>query len=338
MDDDAKWAEAMKCLDELRCAADEEDELPMDVKEADDKFVTACEVKMADAVLSDADEALMAKFDSALAALDRDETEDIMDAHIGHDLALVVESEVADGDALATADLADAIDSGPLLDRWHHAAQDGVRVLVDRADAMRSTKIESLEHGSNMSLVQFADEFNDGAIRVMLVNWYRAASGYGQVVVISDGRPKFSVASFKVDGQPIYQARYFKSMKVVHPDVGLRMLKCKHKDAPSVPKDILRLREMWELALQSDEEPLAPCYICGKGSSGTRTCPLCLLTSHRTCARSLGDDMAKDIDSFIIVVPGGLSEIPDVFQRSGSSDGHASPFDWCPLCQRAVRG
>eukprot|EP00959_Pyramimonas_sp_CCMP1952_P006812 142339-Pyramimonas_sp.AAC.1 len=95
----------------------------------------------------------------------------------------------------------------------------------------------------------------------------------------------FSAAGFSTaKGKFPFKARVFRECVVVHPDVGMRMEKLPFHLQPYLPGPMVRLMDMWNVALQSKSGTaadagsgsIAPCVVCdgGADASAPVQCPL----------------------------------------------------------------
>ena len=75
---------------------------------------------------------------------------------------------------------------------------------------------------------------------------------------------------------------------IVHPAVGIRMLKVKGSLRPEMPAGIRRLQRMWSAAAHVTEEPA--CVLCRKAGgkeAPVKVCVLCMAPMHLPCAALL---------------------------------------------------
>jgi hypothetical protein len=151
---------------------------------------------------------------------------------------------------------------------------------------------------------------------VFWVHWSDSAARLGRPATLDkDNRVKCIVPT-----GPLREKRDYKSAKIFHPAIGVRMERVRGFAGflrPSVPAKVLRLSDVWKEVLtcrgSSSSETLGlptsyaaavqsecPCYVCGSSASRTsddesmgfdvvRTCPLCLLAAHTACRDSIAE-------------------------------------------------
>ena len=157
---------------------------------------------------------------------------------------------------------------------------------------------------------------------VFWVHWSDSVARSGRPATLDkDNRVKCIVAT----GQ-LREKRDYKSVKILHPAIGVRMERVRGYAGmlrPAVPAKVLRLSDVWKEVLicrsNSSTEALGlptsfaaavqsecPCYVCGSSASRTsdndepmrfdvvRTCPLCLLAAHTACSDCVAEFAANE--------------------------------------------
>jgi hypothetical protein len=226
---------------------------------------------------------------------ERDLQDDLGDASIAKDLhdhfAIPLAGDVAAGVADSLA-LHFPVDPDlerlgqHLFDSAAAAIQRGVRMLVLREDAVRELEVGANKHISIVS--HWDDHVGDDQRRMVVsfINWDPPAAALrGQIVHPSrDGTIKFTnfVDQYKKLQRPI----------IVHPDVGVRLVKAKH-DRERISDDLMLLFKMWSLAL-SNADPiqstLHACQVCNRPGVDERplaTCAMCMHTWHAQCCNDV---------------------------------------------------
>ncbi len=75
---------------------------------------------------------------------------------------------------------------------------------------------------------------------------------------------------------------------VVHPNIGMIMIKGGPSTRPFAPDHIQRLKRVWNCAAVRPVVVLQPtCFACYSSDGALQTCPFCLLTSHARCVDGL---------------------------------------------------
>ena len=214
-------------------------------------------------------------------------------------------------------------------DVWLHSVQLSVSALQHRHAAMQTFRADG-SLGPNLSLVeqQLAET---GEISLQFVHWGSAGGHdrYGRPVALDENsKVIFSVPS------AVKKVSYADAL-IVHPDVGVRMLKVRKPERPPVCTEVLRLKQMWAVAstrrsLQefnaadvADDVSFAfgsgqqglVCCVCSQAA--TEQCPMCLLGYHGACSSSSllcasqGMHGRPDMDRLRRQV--GKVETPDIF-------------------------
>ena len=132
------------------------------------------------------------------------------------------------------------------------------------------------------------DSTGAAVVRVELVNWYSSADVYGQVVRLREGKPVYSVASWKQDGVFPFKPKKFENALLVAADVGTPMLKVPFARLPRLDTDMFRLFKLWECKVAAENGRLSNrrCNWCMSDNfDDARQCPLCMLSFHPLCAQ-----------------------------------------------------
>jgi hypothetical protein len=204
-----------------------------------------------------------------------------------------------------------AEESAALFKEWDEKAALADQILRDRHNAVRDLEVEGnrgfggLGRFRNLSLVEICDEEEDDAgevervVAVELVDW-DIAKNSGRVVPIRNKKVMAPVFDWQKSG--LYRARDVFAEHahcIVHPNVGVSL----SGSAQPVPEAILKLREMWEVAVSGAEYLTDDdCRLCCLKHEASRSsddesfrkklrkgayvirCPFCLLAWHDQCA------------------------------------------------------
>ena len=164
------------------------------------------------------------------------------------------------------------------LARWHSRCTNGLSILSEREMACNRMNRETL--GPDLSLVEAGGEHE-----VFWVKWQSGMGGRtGQRVVLdTQQRVVFSPVS-------LHGWRDLRDACIVHPNVGVEMMKVTARFRLTMPVTKCILKKMWEVSLYGDVAALAPCELCGlsnKGLNPASTCPVCLSSLHPECAEKV---------------------------------------------------
>lgn len=218
--------------------------------------------------------------------------------------------------------------------QWHEASQAAAMILRYREESLRE---KPLGHKGEMSLVTQA------ASKVVLVSWTHAPSMTGRIVRLdAHQRPIWAIPGMTdvVD---------FRGCEIVHPAIGVRLQKVAGPSPsrsftksgkpvenlrPVIKDDILKLKHMWEVALDLKNkvaESVLPCIACGLEieDESTFTCPLCLLPWHSICGERLSVKMAEAI---MRMPASELAAIPAGFYADPNSAQCAPSVTCCGCC------
>ena len=192
-----------------------------------------------------------------------------------------------DGPVAATAA---QLDRG--LVAWAATAQEGLRVLRTRHDAAAEL---APGHNQNMSLL--AGTTDTGEPTVKFVSWVFAETLKGREVQLDYLRRAIYSVPARV---PCLD---YSMWHIVHPAIGVCMLKEKGGSRPEVPADILRLKDMWQSAQTAHSNgniaALWPscgvvCQLCGvDDNKDVAECALCQHAWHRTCGCAAAAHLAR---------------------------------------------
>lgn len=272
------------------------------------------------------------RYDAAMAALGESvdhHGSHVNDAHIVRSLTAVTDDATHAGDCLMPSRSMSPL-SPPQVSEytlkatfiaWASAVRAAMIVLGDRKKALAQTPMASIQRGDNMSIVDLTHELNGDARRVSLVNWYDTSRFYGQLVRLDTTyRPVFSVASFAVNGQRPFAARFLQDCVLVHPEVGLRMVTLKANLTRTLSFSLIRLMHMWEAAILKHDVDVAAvlpsgCCVCdaeqepGTGRAALQ-CPWRRLTWHPSCSYAV---MKANLWPAMPALPEGNTCLPHVF-------------------------
>ena len=80
-------------------------------------------------------------------------------------------------------------------------------------------------------------------------------------------------------------------MRVLSPDIGVVMLKCRPTEREPAPAHVHQLQRMWSVVQSVNDQSCLQqhCHFCGGADNDSdgmhlHTCALCMLTSHSACA------------------------------------------------------
>jgi len=218
-----------------------------------------------------------------------------------------------------------------ILPRWRDSARANVELLKNREWALTNLEVGRLEQ---MSLVGLTT--GPGSPTTAYVTWLSLEKMLGRVVRTEPATGR--VICVVYFGKWASPQRDFSGATMIHPAVGVRMQKIKGLgggDRPQLPRDIMTLRQMWEIAYTAwttggqvdesemdaltgeDADDLAHtaidiCCVCGlHGGGAIRLCALCMQSWHSKCCHELlGLTFTQDTLNSC----GGLDvALPDVF-------------------------
>ena len=123
------------------------------------------------------------------------------------------------------------------------------------------------------------------------------ADKLGREVDVKDGKVWFSC-------HLSHDKMSYKNVKILVKDVGVAMVKTSTmSERPDVQVGVLRLREMWELALASAASPDGElpdhddeCAVCAVTATKYR-CPCCLLHYHELCDKAVRHAHGKEAEA-----------------------------------------
>ena len=205
------------------------------------------------------------------------------------EMALAIDLHIAHG--LWDPSTAPEYEYEHAFEKWLDAASNSVAALRAQ-EAAKDTPL-----GSNMSLMQ-THGASDGTRSAVFVHLLDLDSRIGLRVRLDDrNRAIFSVATYESVLQTKMRTirECFADAVVVAPSVGIRMLKAKGEGRPEVPETFVRLRDMWQAALDGphDGTCLKNCPMCSRGCADNpdrhdgQQCVVCLLQWHDACEIAL---------------------------------------------------
>ena len=229
----------------------------------------------------------------------------------------------------------------PVHASWRDAATMGARLLDDTAKAKRDRPVGGTRRLSSdlyeLSLVMLEIA---GVRSVNLVTWKDPVELIGRIARIDHAdRVIFSLPA--VEGKD----RDLSHCEIIHPAIGVTMLKVKAAMRPRVPSDILRIKMMWEVALTAHtrdpisalSDTLLPCSWCSDDSrdEAIHQCALCLCAWHDSCATKLRAHVqaqaVPEIEQRAVTLPRLF--ISQGLSRASASTGQATRAPLCKLCQ-----
>lgn len=181
---------------------------------------------------------------------------------------------------------------------WLEAADEGIRVLLERATACQTVQV-----GENRQLSMVASFASGEGGAVMLVNWVCPETRQGRIASLDhENRIKWTMP---VGPQKL--PTDFSFATIVHPAVGVRMVRLRGPKGvlrPSLPVDMQRLMAMWRTAQSAQDRGLLDnrqtssaagsadtfgdaCKLCGSPEGNLILCAVCQLTWHWACAEQL---------------------------------------------------
>ena len=204
---------------------------------------------------------------------------------------------------------------------WRNSARSGCQVFVQRKLALDT---KAIGHANELSLV---DVPTSPLVprHVSFVSWRNVASLRGRPTYLdSRNRVVYSVA-IKACAE-----RSYEGCQIVHPAVGVSMVKTTAAGRPSVDESVIRLKRMWEATQAIDaSECIDACLSCHGHADAVagdvHTCAVCLRAWHSSCAKRLAKLASDDIAMMRIEL--SVAEIDSVAALSETFQ-HAS----CSLC------
>ena len=220
---------------------------------------------------------------------------------------------------------ASAEDISDFVEFWFAAYREGLEILHQRDLAINASQVGE---GGNISLlaIDCQSRGSSGSSSstttahtnsdktpcpiLIYVTWVSETMRIGRRVNLDSANGVIFSVPARI------RSENFSTAEVIHPCVGVRMLKNKGmQQRPTMPTAIRRLREMWEVALASKHEgpaegietTLTGCCVCSRCVLGLhdtldmpeKTCPLCLLTMHECCSQRVAKlsrlDMQKQL-------------------------------------------
>ena len=189
---------------------------------------------------------------------------------------------------------------------------------------------------TNLSFVQLIRRDVGGDVwesRVVLFHWIWVEFGApclanprAREVDIEDGRIKFCTdRNHKADRYP--------DANIIIGDIGMPMIKTSvARERPLVPPIVDHIRNMWLTAelheRLSETYADTPCYVCER--EGARTCPICLRTTHTSCAEQLVEHI-KSTGTMLNDIRSHMTHAPLRFP--GAIGNRAF---YCSLCEMAI--
>ena len=160
---------------------------------------------------------------------------------------------------------------------WHSTAAEGIRIFSDRVDAIARVD-DLLGKDQNVALL-VAD---DGVVQV--VHWVGPVreNRLGRAVRLDNkNRLIYAVASQ-------VPKRSFAHCTIVHPNVGVRMLKHEAAFRAQLPADKVKLKAKWQRIINWEgSKPVGCCSICVLGDADAFQCALCDCTYHSQCSEKI---------------------------------------------------
>ena len=242
--------------------------------------------------------------------------DDVYDFHLAQALALSVSAAAAsassDSDAAAyqvvsATDVASASTMSLAREMLLHGcncATLGFKTLLDRADAVQVQPLGG-PYGSNVSLVQYLvpGESGEGegshvlSDAVTLVKWKDPCERIGQIIQTDNlNRVMFSMFCY-------FPFRSFKDAFVIHPGCSVGVSKPKEFRA-ELPAHIVRLRQMWRLAL--DYQGLDTMESSSSSSTSLRSCAVCQSSRYEDFNRRMLPIVAAALRVLLLKLKRGL--------------------------------
>ena len=162
---------------------------------------------------------------------------------------------------------------------WEQAWSDSMRALSVHDTACRDIEVGGGVWPPDVSLV--ASETN-----ICFVHWRSIESRQGRIV-----RVEGSECVYPCPANPKYKTACFREFDVVHPAI---VVTFRRRTSTTVSDDILRLRDMWKVAIArkaNADQCLESCFLCTDNSDAElETCACCLLTTHKQCVAKFSSD------------------------------------------------
>ena len=174
--------------------------------------------------------------------------------------------------------------------------------------------------GDNLALVEYEEA---GCIHTSFVHWTDVDSRRGRFVrVDGESRIVYTIPAF-------VPVRDFSHDRVIHPNAGVRMLKVPRRFRPRLPEELLRLQQVWTLALGGVAET-GQCVLCTRPADEIPRCAFCCLLWHPECAVQASRELPRhDAGRLQLRRP----EWPDHLARLPLVVAGA-PAGLCALCHR----
>ena len=172
-------------------------------------------------------------------------------------------------------------------------------------------------------------------VRCVFVRWANAADMIGRIARVHKGRAVYPVV-------PGNKPRSFQGCEVVHPSIGVQLLRGRGSLATDLPAKSLRLQQMWQTA-QSGGLPssCSECALCKDGTGDVLACALCLMSWHPSCANKFATHV-QTRKRIILDLPTQV-DLPPLFKFDTCTD-QASPYTspparsvLCSVCSYWVR-
>jgi len=98
----------------------------------------------------------------------------------------------------------------------------------------------------------------------------------------------------------------FATDEIIHPAIGIRVQRLR-EDRPTVPVKILRLKRVWDIALDTSAQLHPECTMCRCNDSlePVHSCPLCQCQWHESCCIGLSGFAAHDEECWQPLQPPG---------------------------------
>ena len=199
---------------------------------------------------------------------------------------------------------------------WRSSFSSGCDALQAQHEAEQNLAVG---HNGQLSLVQLL--VGDSQL-VTLMNWRSIEPLSGQCVQID----KWGGVIYSPPSLRPFQNFTALPLRLVHPAVGVQHARVKRPFRPDVPGPILRLKLMWEAAIEGGYSSLSvtlvrTCQCCSVVDGSVGVCALCLVASHSSCAA----ECARKLGKRLVL----SAHLPDIFQAPGTL---------CPMCSRCYVG
>ena len=158
--------------------------------------------------------------------------------------------------------------TGPALAVWQARVEVSIAAVADWRDHLGAALCD------NLALVEYAEA---GSIHTSFVHWIDVGSRRGRFVRLDDeNRIIYSIPAF-------VPVRDFSQDRVIHPNAGVRMAEVPKRFRPRLPDELLRLQQVWTLALGGGAET-GQCVLCTRPADDIPRCAFCCLLWHPECA------------------------------------------------------